>query len=102
MIVDGAEGWYMYQEKYVRDSVENTDQNIMKYNQHLPTRCKTPTMTVYCIETDTQPNIKAEGMIHCQEMVGVIRWVVELGRVDIILETEIMSTYLALPHRVHL
>ena len=47
MIVDGAEGWYMYVENYVRAAVENVEQNISKYNQHLPTRCKTPIMSGY-------------------------------------------------------
>ena len=42
IIVDGAEGWYMSAEMYVRDDVENVEQNIKKSNQHLPTCCKTP------------------------------------------------------------
>ena len=35
-------------------------------------------------------------------MVEVIRWTVELGRVDILLDTALMYTYLALPHRGHI
>ena len=30
IIVDGAEGWYMSAEMYVRDDVENVEQNIKK------------------------------------------------------------------------
>ena len=47
MIVDGAEVWYMSTEKYVRAAVENVEQNLEKYNQRLPTRCKTPNMSDY-------------------------------------------------------
>ena len=62
MIVDKAEGWYMSAEKYVRASVENVQQNLAKYNQRLPTRCKTPIMSGYWPETDTLPDLKAEGV----------------------------------------
>ena len=37
-----------------------------------------------------------------QELVGVLRWAVELGRVDILLETSLMSTYMAMPREGHL
>ena len=35
-------------------------------------------------------------------MFGELRWAVELGQVDILLETALMSNYLALPRRGHL
>ena len=92
----------MPEEKYVRADVENVEQNIAKSNQHLPTRCKTPFMSGYCSETDTSPELKAEGVTQYQEMVGVLRWSVNMGRVDILLAIALMSTYLALPFRGHL
>ncbi len=33
---------------------------------------------------------------------GILRWAVELGRVDVLLETALMSTYLAMPREGHL
>ena len=102
MIVDGAEGWYMSVEKYVRDAVDNFEQNLAKSNQRLPTGCKTPIVSGYRPETDTPPEINYEGVTQYQDMVGVLRWAVELGRVDILLETALMSTYLALTCREHL
>ena len=42
-------------------------------------------MSSYWTETDTSPELKDEGATQYQEMVGVIRWAVELGRVDILL-----------------
>ena len=80
----------------------NIEHNLAKYNQHLPTCCKTPIMSGYRPETDTLPKTKAEGVKYYQCMVGVIWWSVELGRVDILLETSLMSTYLDLPRRGHL
>ena len=35
-------------------------------------------------------------------LLGVLRWIVELGRVDICLECSMMSSHLALPREGHL
>ena len=73
MIVDGAGGWYMSAEKYVRNSVKNLEQNLAKSNQHLPTRCKTPIMSGYRIEIETFTELKSKGVTQYQEMVWVLR-----------------------------
>ena len=59
-------------------------------------------MSSYRPETDTLPELKAEGVKQYQEMVELLRWSVDLGRVDIILEITLMSTYLALSRRGYL
>ena len=59
-------------------------------------------MSGYRSETDTLSKLKSEGLIQYQDMAGVLRWVVELVRADILLETALMSNYLALPCRRHL
>ena len=66
MIVYGAECWYMSAEKYVRAAVENVEQNLAKYNQILPTCCKTSIMSGYHTETDMSPKPKAEGVTQYQ------------------------------------
>jgi hypothetical protein len=37
-----------------------------------------------------------------QELIGQLRWAVEIGRVDILLETSLLSSYLAMPRAGHL
>ena len=101
MIVDGAEGWYMSVEKNARAAVDNVEQDITKSNQCLPTRCKTPIMYGYWPETDTSPDLNDEGVTQYKELFRVIRWAFELGWIDILLETELMSTYLDLSCRGH-
>ena len=51
---------------------------------------------------DDSCELKADGLQYYQELVGVLRWMVELGRVDILLETSLMSAHLALPRLGHL
>ena len=56
----------------------------------------------YHPELDTSPELKVDGLQRYQELVGILQWAVELGRVDILLETLMMSTHLALPRQGHL
>ena len=37
-----------------------------------------------------------------QSLIGILRWIVELGRVDVCLEVSMMSSHLALPREGHL
>ncbi len=39
---------------------------------------------------------------HYQHLIGVMRWMVELGRIDIVTEVSMLSSYLACPHKGHL
>ena len=102
MIVYGVYGWYMSVEKYVRAAVENVEKNLAKSNEHLQTLCKNPIISGYWPETDTLPELKSEEVTRYQEMVGLLRWEVDKGQVDILLDTAVISNELALPHRGHL
>ena len=46
--------------------------------------------------------LKIDGTRYYQEQIGVLRWAVELGRIDIATEVSMMSTHLALPREGHL
>ena len=97
MSVDGFEGWTMSSEKYVKSAIENIEQTLAETNQRLPTKCRTPLSSGYRPELYTSPKLKKEGLQRYQQLIGILRWAVELGRVDILLETSLMSTHLALP-----
>ena len=95
MSVDGFEGWTMSSENYVKSAIENIEQTLAETNQRLPTKCQTPLSSGYRPEFDTSSELKTEGLQRYQTLIGILRWAVELGRVDILLETSLMSTHLA-------
>ena len=37
-----------------------------------------------------------------QNLIGVLRWLIELGRIDVLLEVSLLSQYLAAPRIGHL
>ena len=41
-------------------------------------------------------------LAYYMSLIGILRWMVELGRVDICLEVSMMSSYMAMPREGHL
>ena len=102
MQVDDVECWTMSAEKYVVSAVKNVEEALAKEGMRLPTKCYTPLSSDYRPELETSPELKSDGIQLYQELIGVLRWAVELGRVDILLEASLMSTSMAMPREGHL
>ena len=58
--------------------------------------------TSYRPELDTIPELDPVMAAYYMSLIGVLRWMVELGRVDICLEVSMMSSHMALPRVGHL
>lgn len=54
-----------------------------KVGQLLPTRCTTASKADYRPELDVSAELNAEGTCYFQELLGILRWAIELGRIDI-------------------
>jgi hypothetical protein len=70
--------------------------------KRLPSKCDTLMKLAYQPELDNMAELKAEGVQYYQELIGVLRWATELGRVDILYEVATMLTHLAMPRIGHL
>ena len=99
---DGIQGWCMSSDKYVKAAVENVEQELARANQRLPSKCRTPMTIGYRPECDVSAELTSEGIQRYPKLIGVLRWAAELGRVDILLETAMLSTYMALPRKGHM
>ena len=99
---DGIQGWCMSSEKYVKAAIDNVEKELAGVNQRLPSKSRTP-MTAGCRpERDMSAELTPEGIQRYQELIGVLRWAGELGRVDILLETAMLSTYMAHQRKGHM
>jgi hypothetical protein len=58
--------------------------------------------TSYRPELDVTPELGPTDAAYFQSIIGILRWIVELGRIDICLETSMLSSHLALPREGHL
>ena len=58
--------------------------------------------TTYHPAEDTSKELNAAGIQTYQELIGILRWAVEIGRIDILLEVSLLSSHLALSIVGHL
>ena len=61
-----------------------------------------PLPTSYHPELDCTAELDDKQAAYYQSMIGILRWIVELGRIDIGYEVSIMSSHTALPRVGHL
>ncbi|KAI2506217.1 Reverse transcriptase (RNA-dependent DNA polymerase) [Fragilaria crotonensis] len=102
MVIGGQTCWTMSSHDYVKAAVANVEAALDASGQRLPSRCTTPIQSNYRPELDTTSELNLKGMRYYQEQIGVLRWAVELGRIDIAMEISMLSTHLAAPREGHL
>ena len=94
--------WTMTSRDYIKLAIENLEKQLKKRNMKLPSRATTPMASEYTPELDTSEELGPDDVTFFQELVGILRWAVEIGRVDILTELSMLSTYQASPRRGHL
>jgi hypothetical protein len=98
----GKTVWTQSADKYLLESIKGVESTLASKGNKLPTRCITPLSSGYRPEIDTTAELGREGHQYYQELIGILRWAVEIGRLDILLEVSLMSTFLANPREGHL
>ena len=99
---DGDSCWAMLSGKYCDAAVKNIEDSLKKVGRTLSTKCYTLLTSNYRLELDATSELKTDGVQQYQELVGMLRWSLELGRVDILYEVSTMSSHLLLPREGHL
>ena len=99
---DNDSCWAMSSDTYCQAAVKNVEDVLSKDNLRLPSKCVCPLTNGYRPEMDVTQELKADGIQYYKELIGVLRWAVGVGRVDILLEVSLLSQHLALPRQKHL
>ena len=99
---NGVKAWAFGSAQYVKAAVQNLEQRLAKTGNSLPARTSTPLSHGYRPELDTSEGLSPSDATHFQSLIGILRWMVELGRVDLCTEVSMMSSHLALPRKGHL
>jgi hypothetical protein len=87
---------------YVKAAVLNVEAELDKVGKILSKKVSTPFTSGYRPEVDVSAELNDEQANYFQNLIGVLRWSVELGRIDIHLEVAQLSSYLAQPRAGHL
>lgn len=95
--------WAMSSEKYVKQAMSEVELELSHVDQCLPTtRVTTPLSQGYRPELDQSKELDGKRGQYCQSLIGVLRWICELGRVDILVAVSMLSRYVVLPREGHL
>jgi hypothetical protein len=101
---NGVVAWGMSYSKYVQSAFQNVQDYLaaLPGNQKLPKKASGPFAGGYKPELDDSPWLDPTRENFYQSQIGILRWCVELGSIDIITEVSMFSTYLCLPREGHL
>jgi len=100
----GKPRWAMSSDSYVKNAIKEVESELaqMKEPMQLPKRTSTPLAAGYRPELDMSKPLDGDRQNYYQGLIGVLRWVCELGRLDILMPLSMMSRYLVSAREGHL
>jgi hypothetical protein len=90
------EFWALSSRSYVQNAVKNV-REMLQHEGGLKNSAKTPFMSGYRPELDVTDKLDNDLASRYSQLIGILQWMVELGRIDIYYELSVLSQYLALP-----
>ena len=100
----GKDYWSFSAASYVKNAVKkNMNLMLLEEGRYLKTTAQTPfSSTTYRPDMDTSDECNNEMASRFMHLIGVLRWAVDLGRLNIYTEVSLLSQQMALPRVGHL
>jgi hypothetical protein len=99
---NGVKAWAFGLCQYVQSAVKNVEEHLAKIGEKFPYKALTPLSSGYHPEINVSPKLGEADASYFHYLIGVLQWIVELGRVDLDVEVSMMSLHLALPREGHM
>jgi hypothetical protein len=93
--------WALSSCQYVKEAVRNVESYLQSQDRSLQ-KTRQPLPTGYHPELDISPLLSEEETNQYQSFISVLRWIVELGRLDIYVHVSFLSSYLTNPRVGHM
>ena len=101
-LANGVTAYTFSPSQYAKPAVTNVESYLKSKGCSLPARVSTPMKSGYRPEIDISDELDDAEATYYQSLIGVLRWMVELGRIDITCEVSMMSSHMALLQVGHL
>ena len=82
--------WSFSSSQYVQSAVQNVEKYLKEKVKKFPPCSETPLGLDYRPEFNFTPELQAKDSAYYQSLIGMLRWMVELGQVDICCEVSMM------------
>ena len=99
---NGVECWTFSSSQYVQNAVKNVEGYREKIGLGPLPKVKSPWPSNYRPEADVSPELSSTQSSYYQSLIGILRWIVELRRVDLVMETSALASMMALPREGHM
>jgi hypothetical protein len=100
---NGIECWAFSSSQHVEAAFKNVEDRLSKkrddVNWNRPMKAETPLPMLHCPALDVSLELQAADAACCMSLIGMLRWIVKLGHVDLCLECSMLPSHLALPTR---
>ena len=94
--------WCMSAGEYVKRAIEEVERELAMEDSYLPKRVETPLSSGYRPELDFSLELDGAKVNYYQGLIGILRWIVELGRIDLIVPVSLLSRFMMSPREGHL
>jgi len=94
--------WAYGSEKYVKEALRVIKKKLDSYGMSLKQKVRSVMPSGYRSELDNSPLLQEEEASFYMQAIGILRWIVELGRVDICCEVSMLTAYNACPREGHM
>ena len=93
----------MSAEGYLKLVLKDVEATLDEVGKKLPSKASMPfTQMDYKPELDDTPELNLSHATYFQGLIGILRWCIKLGHVDIIMEVMKLSSFLVSPREGHL
>ena len=99
---NGVVAWALSASKYAQDAIRNVETELKKDGLALRKGTNSPLPSNYRPECDVTPELSLSKASYYASLIGILRWMVEMGRIDICCEVSMMSSFVAMPRKGHL
>ena len=98
---NGVEAYAIIMSQHVQESVKNVDKYLHDRGIALFNKALTPLLANYSPTFGRSPELDEREADFYQSLIGIFRWMVEMGRLDICMEVSAMSSFVTIPREDH-
>jgi hypothetical protein len=99
---DSRRIWSMNCQHYIKEAIRCLEVELNKSGMTLKGKPNTPMQTSYRPELDVSPLLDPDQANYYASLIGILRWAIELGRIDIYIDVSLLSSHLAQPRVGHM
>ena len=94
--------WAFESTSYVKKAIADLEKELEDADLRLMPSARTPLASGYRPELDLSPELESKQLNYYQGLIGVLRWICDIGRIDVLMPVSLLSRYLVSARQGHL